>query len=263
MTNSTGRRPSGSRRKAPATRLASESDRISTIHAGQGAKVTTRKNAAEAAGRARKNAEKRYLKRHPEERQAPGGPERSVKNVVLLVLGGIACLALVFLLGRCVASLVYPSDGGEAQRTEQNLLPTEDEQRAEDEQLAHDAGQEVAAADGTVSYGGETYSLQTQEDGLWGVVRTSQGGASETAFEIEGTPVTLARNADTLYVLENRDGGWDIVCYKIGGHAAPSYLMGSGEDIVRGDGDAASAELSGTTMLVTDASGATTEVSLV
>ena len=41
--------------------------RISTIHAGQGAKVTTRKNASEAADRARQTAGERYYEHHPEE----------------------------------------------------------------------------------------------------------------------------------------------------------------------------------------------------
>ena len=43
------------------------SSRITTLHAGQGAEVTTRKNAAHAADLARRNAERRFNERHSSE----------------------------------------------------------------------------------------------------------------------------------------------------------------------------------------------------
>ena len=51
-----------------------EDEGISTIRSGQGARVTTRKNAAEVADKARKNAEKRYFERHPEAKASRHGP---------------------------------------------------------------------------------------------------------------------------------------------------------------------------------------------
>ena len=38
--------------------------RLTTIHAGQGARITTRENASEAADAARANAQRRFAKRH-------------------------------------------------------------------------------------------------------------------------------------------------------------------------------------------------------
>lgn len=236
---------------------------ISTIRAGQGARVTTRENASEAADRARHSAEKRYFERHPEARSSAGGPPRSGRNVVLLVVAAILALCLVFLLGRCVSGILSPSDDTGDARQEQTLRPTEEEQAAIDQQSQHDSGQEQAAADGTVSYRGDTYSLQMQEDGLWGLVSTSSSGSAQTLFKVEGTPAALIRNVDTLLVPENRDGGWDVVCYVIGGHGQASYVIDGEGAMIQGPGDIESAQLEGTVLRVTDTTGQTREISLV
>ena len=255
-THGTPRR-TGRRRAEAAQRLASDATSIETIHTGQGAHVTTRKNASEAASRARKSAEQRYFKRHPEARAAQGGPERSVGRIVLLVVAGILALALIFAVGTCVVGLVFPPQASEPTGG-QTLHLTESELAMREEEQAHDAGQEVAAADGSVSRGGVTYSLQQGEAGSWTVI-ASEGNSSETLFAIEGTPVALARSADLLLVVENRDGGWDVVCYMLGGHSDATYLVGSDGQPWGGDGDAASAELDGSSIRVTDATGATVE----
>lgn len=248
---------SGASRAAAPGRLASEQTSIGTIRTGQGARVTTRANAAEAAGRARKSAEQRYLSRHPEARSAQSGPKRSAGRVVLLVIAAILALALVFALGTCVTSMVFPRQEAEP-TTDQTLHLTESELAMRAEQEEHDAGQEVVAADGTVSCSGVTYSLQQQEDGSWALVGT-QDGTSTTVCLLEGTPVTLARSGDLLLVVENRDGGWDVVCYMINGHSDATYLVGSDGQPWGGSGDAASAELDGSSIRVTDATGATSE----
>lgn len=234
--------------------LASESSSIGTIRGGQGARVTTRANAAEAAGRARKNAESRYLERHPEARSTRG-PERTGLRVVLLVVAAILALAVVFAVGTLVVSLLNPPQAEQGGGT-QTLRLTESELALQQEQAAHDAGREVAATDGSVSYGGTTYALAQQEDGTWALV----ADGSSALFALEGTPVSLARSGDTLFVVENRDGGWDVVCYVIDGHSDATYLVGEDGQPVRGEGDASSAELSDTTISVTDATGSTTEV---
>ena len=253
----TPRRQATRRSQAPAAgRLASESTSIDTIRTGQGARVTTRKNAAEAAGRARKSAEQRYFSRHPEAR-AQGGPERSVGKIVLLVVAAFLALALVFVIGTLVTSLIFPPQAQEGTGG-QELHLTESELAMREQQEAHDAGQEVAGTDGSVSCGGVTYALAQQEDGGWAVTGTVNG-STDTIFTIEGTPVALARSADLLLVVENRDGGWDVVCYMINGHADATLLVGADGQPWGGSGDAASAELSGSTIRVTDASGATSE----
>lgn len=238
-------------------------ERISTLRSGQGARVTTRKNAAEAAGRARKNAERRYFERHPEARAAAAGPARSGRNVVLLVIMAILALAIVFVVGSCVTGMLSGSDDQGQDRPTQTLKLTEQEQQALDQRQAHDAGQEQVDVGGTLSYGGETFALAQQDDGSWALVRTDSSGASQVLFLLEGTPVALARTSDTILIPENRGEGWDVVCYVVHGQGSASYLVDEGGSVAGGEGEAASAELEGTSILVTDSSGETHEISLV
>lgn len=235
-------------------------DKITTIRAGQGARVTTRSNAAEAADRARHNAEVRYAKRHPEERAPQAGPKRSARNVVLIVIAAILALAVVFVLGTLVTSALFPPAEQQAQQNDQTLRPTPDEQEALDEQRAHDAAQEQAGIDESVSFGGEAYSLRQGEGGGWELVNA----AGNVLVEMEGTPTALLRSADTILIPENREDGWDVVCYVVGGHTSGiTYVVGSDGEAVGGSGGIESAELDGTTLVITDDSGDTTDVSLV
>lgn len=253
----------GPRAAGARQRLASDSDRISTIRAGQGARVTTRSNAAEAAGRARHNAEERYYERHPEARSAHGGPRRSRKNVVLLVLAALAAMILVFFLGRCAAAVLSPSSEEAApQQGHGQTALTDAEREYQEQQTEHDAGSEQTGVDGTVSYEGVTYALRQLDDGGMGLVRVGSDGADEVLAELEGTPIALVRRAETLLVPENRDGAWDVVCYVIGGHGSATYVAGQDGSMVQGAGEATSVELSGATLRMTDASGSVTEVAL-
>lgn len=253
----------GSRAVGARQRLASDSDRISTIRAGQGARVTTRSNAAEAAGRARHNAEERYYERHPEARSAHGGPRRSRKNVVLLVLAALAAMILVFFLGRCAAAVLSPSsEEATPQQGHGQTALTDAEREYQEQQTEHNAGSEQTGVDGTVSYEGVTYALRQLDDGRMGLVRVGSDGADEVLAELEGTPIALVRRAETLLVPENRDGSWDVVCYVIGGHGSATYVAGQDGSMVQGAGEATSVELSGATLRVTDASGSVTEVAL-
>ena len=254
-----GARPAARRPRRPQTGLASESNQISTIGAGQGARVTTRKNAAEAAGHARRNAERRYAERHPEARAPQGGPRRSALNIVLLVVAAVLVLAVVFVLGTLVNSWLFPAAQDEPAAQEQTLRPTESELQARQEQQEHDAGQEQVGTDGTVSYGGETYGLARAEDGTWGLVNS----VGDVILQVGGTPVALVRTEDTLLIPENRDEGWDVVSYVIGGHlSGVTYVVGPDGEPVSGSGEIASVELDGTTLRVTDAAGSVTDVAL-
>lgn len=254
-----GRASRASRRSAEV----SPDEGISTIRSGQGARVTTRKNAAEAAGRARKNAEKRYFERHPEARAPQGGPERNGKNVVLLVIASVLVLATVFVIGSCVSGMLSPSPGQGSDQPDQTLKLTEQEQQIRDQQQAHDAGREQVEVGGSVTFNGDSYALAQQDDGTWSLVRTSSSGTETTLFLIEGEPVALARMSSTLLVPENRNGRWDVVCYVIDGHSDAGYVTTPDGALAGGEGDATSVELRETSIVVTDSSGASHEVSLV
>lgn len=227
---------------------------IHTIHAGQGAKVTTRHNAAQAADRARHKAEERYFERHPEARGPVDGPERSRKNIVLLVLAGVLALVAVFFVGRCVGSVL----AGDSEQADQQVTQGQNGQASRPE----DAALEQADPTGAVSYQGVTYALATQESGREGVVATFESGEQEVLFEVEGTPAALMRHGGTLLVPENRNGGWDVVCYVIGGHSEVSYITTMDGAMVSGSGDITSAQLDGDTIHVTDSTGVSTDVAL-
>ena len=159
---------------------AAPDDRISTIHAGQGARVTTRKNAAQAASGARKNAEKRYFKRHPEVMPGKNAPKRSTGKVVLLVVAGMLALGILFCLGTCITAALTPAPEQRNVQNEQSLRPDDAQLEAEAAQAEHNASQEQVGTDGTVSYDGVTFSLSQPEGGRWGLVRTMADGTAET-----------------------------------------------------------------------------------
>lgn len=233
-----------------------ERERIDTIGAGQGARVTTRKNAGEAAEQARKNATRRYLERHPEARASEVGPERNHKNVLLLVLAAITVLVAVFLLVRCVGGLLggIEVDDGDGQVVQ--------DVATEDEAVVEDPESESAAADGALSYEGKTYAMALQENGSWGMVATAEDGSTTLLFYIEGTPAALARHKNVLLVAENRESSWDVVCFSLGGTTA-SYLVDGDGNRAGAEGQATALEVADTTLRVTTATGETVDYSLV
>lgn len=274
MAMNQGRRPahgaprhSAPRAGVPAipTGRVSSDDSISTIRAGQGARVTTRKNASQAADRARRNAEERYRKRHPEERAA-GGPPRTGKNVAVLVAAAIAVLVLLFFVGRCVTGALV---GSPAEKTPEGetivngVVVSNPDAEEPSGQEANAQTSEQVAADESITYHGLVYSLTTQEDGTLGLSRVEEGGEPALLFTIEGTPAALMRYQDVFLIPESGDGGWDVICYVVDGHAGSSYVAGQDGNKVSGSGSIESAVLEGTAIKVTDSTGATTDVSLV
>lgn len=235
--------------------------RLTTLHAGQGAEVTTRKNAAHAANIARSNAEERFRKRHSSERlsaaagsasrrlgqkevQVVGGPERTKKNILIIVGVAILALAVLFILVRCVTGALTQGEEGPVQEQE--------EQPAE-------ATQSQADASGSVTLGGVSYSLKQAEDGTWSV--TSADGANEL-FALEGTPSGIILYNGVVVVPESLAEGWDIVAYMPADGSLPTKVMGSDGNVAGGSGSIVSATLSGSSINVVDSTGATTSVAL-
>ena len=172
-------------------------------------------------------------------------------------MAAFLALAVVFVLGTLVTSLVFPP--AEEQTTqEQTLRLTESELEMQRQQEEHDAGDEQVGVDGTVSYGDLSFALSQGEGGAWSLVYAS----GDAVFELPGTPVALIRTGDTLLVPENVDGGWNVACYVIGGHSSGiTYVVDEQGDPAGGSGDIESVELDGTTLRVT-AGDTTTDVAL-
>lgn len=265
-------RPARSSSAGYAAGAAGQSQRLGTIGAGQGARITTRENAAEAADAARVNAEKRFRRRHSSAQlkaaaagarrdgghaashashAMPDGPERTNKNILKVVLLAILALVIVFALGRCVAGLVTSkSDDAPQQQTQQAEEPTQAEQIATEQQQV-----EVSVGE-SVTFQGQSFSV-TQDGDAYVVTRD---GA--TVFALEGTPTGLVLYNGTLVIPENRDGSWDVVCYMIADGSVPAYVVGSDGNAVGGSGTIQSSTLDGGSLVVTDSTGATTSVAL-
>lgn len=252
---------------------AADGQRLTTIHAGQGARITTRENASEAADAARANAQKRFAKRHSSPQltavangarrdggshasHAAEGPERTGKNilkVVLLAIGVLLVVALlvVALLVRLITGLLTGSRESDRQQVARpDAEPTQAEQIASEQQQV-----EVSVGE-SVTFQGQSFSI-SQDGGTYSVTRD---GA--VVFNLEGTPTGLVLYNGSLVVPENRDGGWDVVSYMIADGSVPAYVMGADGNAAGGSGDIQSATLDGSALKVTDSTGATTSVAL-
>ncbi|WP_322155407.1 hypothetical protein [Paratractidigestivibacter sp.] len=233
---------------------------ITTLRAGQGAEVTTRENASHAAGIAHKNAESRFRKRHSSDKlssaaaraskrltsddaSAADGPERTSKNIFMIVGAAILALVVLFLLVRCVTGAL----------TSQNAAP---EQNQQSEQPT-EAQQQEASADGSVVLHGVKYALAQGEGGAWWV--TADG---EAAFSLSGTPTAIILCNGVLVVPENLASGWDLMAYMPAAGSLPTQVTDSDGNAVGGSGAVTSAALDGSTLVVNDSTGATTNVSL-
>ena len=252
---------------------AADGQRLTTIHAGQGARITTRENASEAADAARANAQRRFAKRHSSPQltavangarrdggshasHAAEGPERTGKNilkVVLLAIGVLLVVALlvVALLVRLITGLLV---GGRESDRQQVARP--DAEPTQAEQIASEQQQVEVSVGESVTFQGQSFSI-SQDGGTYSVTRD---GA--VVFNLEGTPTGLVLYNGSLVVPENRDGGWDVVSYMIADGSVPAYVMGADGNAAGGSGDIQSATLDGSALKVTDSTGATTSVAL-
>ena len=200
---------------------AADGQRLTTIHAGQGARITTRENASEAADAARANAQRRFAKRHSSPQltavangarrdggshasHAAEGPERTGKNILKVVLLAIGVLLVVALLVRLITGLLI---GGRESDRQQVARP--DAEPTQAEQIASEQQQVEVSVGESVTFQGQSFSI-SQDGGTYSVTRD---GA--VVFNLEGTPTGLVLYNGSLVVPENRDGGWDVVSYMI------------------------------------------------
>lgn len=227
-------------------------DSLQTLSAGQGARVTTRDNAAEAADIARDRAERRSRNRRLSGRNRPEygtKPQRKPANLksVLLVIAGVAGLFVILAIVAFVTFL----------GAQDNPQPQEPAASVEEPQ------QVQTTADGSVTYQGISYSLEATGDGTYAVIASDSKGNKTQEFTVSGTPVSLILYNSVIVVPENKpDGTWDVVAYTIGGDSAPMAVADSSGNAITGTGTISTATLDGSVVHVTDSTGATTDVAL-
>ena len=227
-------------------------DSLQTLSAGQGARVTTRDNAAEAADIARDRAERRSRSRRlsglnrPEYGTKPQSKPANLKSV-LLVIAGVAGLFVILAIVAFVTFL----------GAQDNPQPQEPAASVEEPQ------QVQTTADGSVTYQGISYSLEATGDGTYAVIASDSKGNKTQEFTVSGTPVSLILYNSVIVVPENKPNGtWDVVAYTIGGDSAPMAVADSSGNAITGTGTISTATLDGSVVHVTDSTGATTDVAL-
>ena len=234
-------------------RCAAPVDSLQTLSAGQGARVTTRENAAEAADIARDRAEQRSRNRRLSGRNRPeygSKPERKPANLksVLLVIAGVVGLFVILAI---VAGVTFLGAQDNTQSAEPAATTAEERQQVQ------------TTADGSVTYQGVSYAIEATGDGTYAVVATDPQGNKTQEFTVSGTPVTLILYNSVIVVPENKsDGTWDVVAYTIGGDSEPVSVVDSSGNAITGTGTIASATLDGSVVHVTDSAGAATDVAL-
>jgi uncharacterized protein YpmS len=210
---------------------------LHTLSAGQGARITTRKNASKAASNARRRAEQRTAARHPE--------HHSIGRTVLVVLISIVALLAIVALVKFL-SIPSSQDQGTDTQTDETSEPQ----------------QVQTSTDGQVSYMGVTYSIEQQDEG-YAIVATDSAGSSSVVFTISGEPVALILYNSVIVVPENlSDGTWDVIAYTLGDGSLPLQVTDSSGNPVTGQGTITSATLDGSVVHVTCSDGTTTDVAL-
>lgn len=228
-------------------------DSLQTLSAGEGARVTTRDNAAEAADIARDRAAERSRSRRLRGRnrskygQEPECKPANIKSV-LLVVAGVVGLFVILAIVAFVTSLGAQDN---AQTSEPTTAAVEEPQQVQ------------TTSDGSVTYQNVSYSIKVTGDGTYAIVATDAQGNKTEEFTGEGTPVSLILYNSVIVVPENKsDGTWDVMAYTLGGDSAPMLVVDSSGNTITGTGTISSATLDGSAVHVTDSTGATTDVSL-
>ena len=227
-------------------RCAAPVDSLQTLSAGQGARVTTRENAAEAADIARDRAAQRSRNR-PEYGSKPERKPANLKSVLLVIAGVVG----LFVILAIVAVVTFLGAQDNTQSAEPAATTAEERQQVQ------------TTADGSVTYQGVSYAIEATGDGTYAVVATDPQGNKTQEFTVSGTPVTLILYNSVIVVPENKsDGTWDVVAYTIGGDSEPVSVVDSSGNAITGTGTIASATLDGSVVHVTDSAGAATDVAL-
>lgn len=219
-----------------------DTESLSTLASGQGAQVTTRENAADAAERARGAQEQRHAERVRlvgANRPTYARHEQKKAKISLLQILGLAVAiiavvaVLLFVFSRCAGSV---ADNPAAL----SLISVSGTQ---------------AAPGQTLTYDGESYEL-TEKDGSWKLV--SPSADNDELMALAGKPVVLMANDEWLLVPENLDDGtWDVMAIRIAEGAVAVKVPDAA-----GEGKATKAEIDDATLVVTTEAGETVSIPL-
>ena len=231
--------------RSPASVGADVAAALDTLAPGQGAVVTTRDTAAEAADAARAaHVEGTGSFRIPEAARphvkSRSGSGRGKIFAIIFGIAALAALAVVFILPRFIQPEPEPQP------------PTT---------LVTEAN--VAVGEG-IDFGGYTYSIRETDEGHYVFTRLAAGsGDPLVLFEVPGSPTSLILSQGIFLIPENTAEGWNVVAYTMGEGSEPTYVMNPDGSNFGGEGTIAAAATQGTDLVVTDSSDAVHVISLV
>ena len=158
----------------------------------------------------------------------------------------VAVLAVVVLVWVLVLLAMSPAQDAPAAAATTEAAPSE----------------AVASTGQTVQLNSYTYGLGQQADGTWAVERKS-GDDMVPEFGLAGTPVSLVMWQGSIYVPENLpDGTWDVISRAVVDGAVAGQLEDADGNPYTGEGTIVSAELDGSSLVLTDDAGSQTTIPL-
>lgn len=225
-----------------------ETGSFQRIDAGMGARVETRENVERISAdstaswkRSGYGSERRLSDEYRPQTQSRE-PKRRTSHKLVAVLA-LLVVAVVCAGGYYVYRLINQPE------------PEEPEEQ--------EAEQAVVDIDQSVHYRGSSYYLSLQDDGSYALVSAPDDGASPTVlYTLPGTPARLVLYNGTIVIPENLDGSWDVLAYTIGMGTPASQVVDSSGLAISGAGTIQSVELGDTGLVITDDTGASTEVAL-
>lgn len=216
------------------------------INAEDGARLTTRVNASETASfRAQKARPVEAVRMSTAGRPKVEHHEVEVKsNRRVFIILGVAALLVVAIIGTLLARA---------------LLSVE---QANDKPVVEQA---QSVGDEGIEYRGTTYRLTQKEGGGYALTSTSDGfEGTATLYDLAGTPVTLILYNTAFVIPENLpDGTWDLIAYPLGGGSVTQQVTDADGNPIIGQGEIASATLSGDAIQISTTAGEQVTVSLV
>lgn len=215
------------------------------LSGGEGAVLTSRDNAEEAAAAARSHMH-RKVRRGSVRLQGRNRPKVSHKSqsmqvnrnlfIGIAIAAAVVVIALVVVFSSALNSATQTDSGSSAQNQEQ---------------------QQVASND-YLTYHGENYGLVNTDSG-WVLARLDANGAYQsTMVQIAGTPVSLALYNGAFIIPENLEGTWDVIAYVPADGSMASAVVDADGNPVGGDGQILEAKLDESNLIVTTDSGSVT-----
>lgn len=208
---------------------------LDTLAPGQGARLTTRENAAQGASAARSALEGTGAVRIPRssrphvEARSKGG-SRPIAIIVAIV--AVLVAAAIFFIPK----FLNPSNEPEPPST----LVTE---------------ANVGIGEG-VEFGGYTYSIRETDVGTFVFTRLAAGNSDPyVLFELVGRPTSLHLGQGTFLIPENTAEGWDVVAYTMGDGSEAIYVVDANGEKISGPGAIESAVIEGSNLVLTDSEG--------